>query len=81
VIRNFVTYDDTEKSLRPQIFPYLGAFAGSVAATTWQPGNPSWQVKGYQAAITQIPFGIGVNWIAEFAPEIVRTVFGRSTPN
>jgi len=53
IIRNFVTYDRTEKSLRPQLMPYLGAFSASVLATTWQPGNPSWQVRGYQAVITQ----------------------------
>jgi hypothetical protein len=31
-------------------------------------------VKGYQAAITQVGVGIGVNWLAEFAPEIKRTL-------
>ena len=61
LIRNFVTYDHTEKSLRPQLMPYLGAFAGSITATTWTPGNQSWQIKGYQAVIT---------WISEFAPEL-----------
>jgi hypothetical protein len=74
IIRNFVTYNRTEKSLRPQLMPYLGAFAASVLATTWQPGNPSWQVRGYQAVITQVFVGIGVNWIGEFAPEIVRAL-------
>jgi hypothetical protein len=58
--------------LRPQLFPYLGAFTGSVTATAWQPGHPNWQVQGYQAVITQIPVGIGINWIGEFAPEIAR---------
>jgi hypothetical protein len=72
VIRNFVTYDHSEKSLRPQIMPYLGAFGASAIATTWQPGNPSWQIKGYQAAITQIFIGSGVNWLSEFAPDIGR---------
>jgi hypothetical protein len=74
MVRNFVTYDRSEKSLRPQLFPYLGAFTGSVAATAWTPGNSKWQVKGYQAVITQIPVGMGINWIGEFAPEIVRVL-------
>ena len=74
IIRNFVTYDRTEKSLRPQLFPYLGAFTGSVTATAWQPGNPNWEVKGYQAVITQVPVGMGINWIGEFAPEITRVL-------
>lgn len=77
IVRNFVTYDRPEKSLRPQLFPYLGAFAGSVTATTWQPGTPKWQVKGYQALIMQVPVGMGTDWIGEFAPEIGR-VFHRN---
>jgi len=70
VLRNFVTYDRTETALRPQIMPYLGAFGASALATTWQPGNPVWQVRGYQGAITQIFVGTGVNLLGEFAPEI-----------
>ena len=70
VLRNFVTYDRSEKSLRPQIMPFLGAFGAAAVATTWKPGNPAWQVKGYQAAITQIFIGSAVNWVGEFAPEI-----------
>jgi hypothetical protein len=69
-VRNFVTYDHTEKSLRPQLMPYAGAFAGSVIATTWTPGNIQWQIKGYQAVITQAPVGMGINWLSEFAPEL-----------
>lgn len=74
VVRNFVTYNGSDKSLRPQIMPYLGAFASSAIATTWEPGNPSWQIRGYQAAITQIFVGAGINWIGEFGPEITRVV-------
>jgi hypothetical protein len=74
IARNFVTYDRTEKSLRPQIMPYLGAFSASATATLWQPGNPSWQIKGYQAAVTQVFIGTAVNWLAEFAPEITRVL-------
>jgi hypothetical protein len=74
IIRNFVTYDRTEKSLRPQLFPYLGAFAGSAISTTWQPGTPRWQVQGYQSVIAQLPVGIGTYWLGEFAPEIVRVL-------
>lgn len=74
VIRNFVTYNRSENSLRPQLMPYLGAFSASVVATTWQPGNPSWQIRGYQAVITQVFVGIGINWIGEFAPEIVHVI-------
>lgn len=74
VIRNLVTYDRSEKSLRPQLMPYLGAFTASAIATTWEPGHPSWQIRGYQAAITQVFVGAGINWIGEFGAEISRVV-------
>lgn len=74
ILRNFLTYDHTEKNLRPQLLPYLGAFAGSSAATTWEPGRSQWQIKGYQAALTQVPTGVAVNWIGEFAPEVGRVL-------
>jgi hypothetical protein len=72
IVRNFVTYDQTEKSLRPQIMPYLGAFAGSAISTTWKPGNVRLWTEGYQGVITQVPVGIGTNFLGEFAPEITR---------
>ena len=73
-IRNFVTYNRTEKSLRPQLMPYVGASSAAILATKWEPGNPSWQVRSYQAAITQVFVGVGINWIGEFGPEISRVV-------
>jgi hypothetical protein len=73
-VRNFVTYDRSEEALRPQLMPYVGSFAASAMATTWQPSHPAWQVRGYQAAITQVFVGVGVNVLAEFAEEIGRMV-------
>ena len=70
--RNFVTYGGQDMHLRPQLMPYVGAFAAGVTAASWQPNNPKLVVKGYQAAITQVGVGIGVNWLAEFAPDIKR---------
>ena len=74
ILRNLVTYDKTERSLRPQLMPYVSAFSASALATTWQPGNPSWEVKGYQAVVTQFFVGAGINWLGEFAPEITRVL-------
>jgi hypothetical protein len=74
VARNFVTYGRTEKSLRPQVMPYIGAFGASALATKWEPGNSEWMAKGYQGAITQVFVGAGINWIGEFAPEIGRVL-------
>jgi hypothetical protein len=73
-LRNFVTYNRTEKSLRPQLMPYAGAAAGAVTATTWVPSKVDVGVKAYQAAITQVPLGMGINWVAEFGPDITRVL-------
>jgi hypothetical protein len=72
IVRNFVTYDRSEKSLRPQIMPYVGSFGASAIGTAWQAGNPRWEVRGYQAVITQFFVGMGINWLGEFAPDISR---------
>ena len=74
IIRNLITYDSTEKSLRPQFALYGGAFAAGVVAGTWKPRNKDLVAEGYRAAITQVAFGFGANWLAEFAPDIKRIV-------
>jgi hypothetical protein len=79
LVRNFVTYDRTEKSLRPQLMPFLGAFGSSAIASTWSPGNPKWEVRGYQAVVTQVFVGAGINWLGEFAPEIVGVLRRKKT--
>lgn len=72
VNRNFVTCWGPDQHLRPQLMPYVGAFGGAVMSASWQPNNPDVLVKGYQGAVTQVAVGIGVNWLAEFAPQIKR---------
>jgi hypothetical protein len=76
IARNFVTYGGPKQHLRPQIMPYVAAFGASLTVAAWEPGNPSLVVKGYQGAITQLAFGIGVNWLAEFAPDIKAVLRG-----
>lgn len=75
-MRNFVTYNHSEKALRPQLGMYAGAFGAGVLAATWQPDKPSLPTKGYQAVITQAIFGVCANWLAEFAPDIKRVLKG-----
>jgi len=72
IARNFVTYARDEKSLRPQLMPYVGAFAGGSITSTWEPATQHWWINGYQSAVTQVVVGVGIDWIAEFAPEINR---------
>jgi hypothetical protein len=54
--------------------PYAASFGSGIIAATWQPGNPSYLVKGYQSAITQAWVGSLINVLGEFAPEITRKI-------
>ena len=74
LLRNFLTYDRTEKDLRPQIAMYAGAFGAGIIAGTWQPASPSLLTKGYQGVVTQAAFGVCANWLGEFAPDIKRVL-------
>ena len=73
-VRNFVTYNRTEREHRPQIALYAGAMGAGMVSSIWHPDAPSaWRV-GYQSMITQAAFGSFANLVAEFAPEITRVV-------
>lgn len=74
--RNFVTYDHSEQSIRPNIMPFAAAFGAGAIGATWNPNNPKIAVKGYQSAITQAWVGVITNSIGEFAPDLKRK-FGR----
>ena len=74
VARNFVTYDRTEKALRPQIALYAGAFGAGVIEGTWKPSDRDLLAEGYRGAITQIAFGSFAHWVGEFAPDIKRVL-------
>lgn len=56
VLRNFLTYNRTEKELRLQFAMYAAAFGAGAIAGTWQPERPSLVTKGYQGVITQTGF-------------------------
>jgi hypothetical protein len=69
-VRNFITYDRSEQSIRPNIMPFAAAFGAGAIGATWNPSNPTITVKGYQSVITQAWVGIITNSIGEFAPDI-----------
>jgi hypothetical protein len=73
-MRNFVTYNRTEKQLRPQVALYAGALGSGAISSLWFPGKPNAWVEGYQAMILQAGWGLATNWVGEFAPEIARTL-------
>jgi hypothetical protein len=69
-IRNFITYDHSEQAIRPNLMPFAAAFGAGAIGATWNPGNPTITVKGYQSVITQAWVGVVINGIGEFAPDI-----------
>jgi hypothetical protein len=69
-IRNFITYDHSEHSIRPNIMPFAAAFGAGAIGATWNPNNPTIAVKGYQSVFTQAWVGVLINTIGEFAPDI-----------
>ena len=73
IVRNFVTYNQTEQQLRPQIPLYGGTFAAGVIASTWKPANnrSAWK-DGMYASLAQAGYGVAVNWVREFALDILR---------
>lgn len=71
-VRNFITYDRSEQSLRPNIMPFAAAFGAGAISATWNPDNPTITVKGYQSVITQAWVGVLINTIGEFAPDITK---------
>lgn len=79
LLRNFVTYNRTEKEMRPRIPLYAGAFGAGVVAGTWKPDNRDLLAEGYRGAITQVGFGCLANWVGEFAPDIMRVLKRKKT--
>lgn len=80
VVRNFVTYNRTEREHRPQFALYAGAMGAGMISSIWQPNAPAvWRV-GYQSVITQAAFGSFANLAAEFAPEITRVIRIKKKP-
>lgn len=74
LLRNFVTYDRSERHLRPQIGMYAGAWGAGLVASTWKPAaNDIWQ-EGLESIITQVAFGSMANLVGEFALEIGKLI-------
>ncbi|MGE5835485.1 MAG: hypothetical protein ACM4AI_13445 [Acidobacteriota bacterium] len=70
LVRNFVTYNSTERERRPQLAMYAGAWVGGIVASTWKPAKDDIWEEGYGAMLTQVGFGSLANIVGEFAVEI-----------
>jgi len=71
LLRNFMTYNQTQEALRPQFALYGAALGAGMLSSVWKPQGKLW-AEGYHGVLTQVGFGMLSNWIGEFAPEIRR---------
>ena len=71
LMRNFLTYNHTEKEVRPQFALYGAALGAGTLSSVWKPKGQLW-TEGYHSVLTQAGYGMLSNWIGEFAPEISR---------
>jgi hypothetical protein len=79
LLRNFLTYNATEKELRPQIPLYAAAVSAGLISHTWLPDDHSAWSRAGRNVVVQIGFGSLSNLAAEFAPDF-KQLFRKRTP-
>ena len=72
IVRNFLTYDETESTLHPQWALYGGSFGGGMISTAWKPKPRNPFAEGGRAMLGQAGFGVLYNFFTEFAVDINR---------
>ena len=70
VLYRFITLNRDGKRVF-NLPPLLGTFAAEMLATKWTPGE-KWSAHGVRSANEQVVFGIGMNVLKEFLPDIRR---------
>ncbi|HEV2398467.1 MAG TPA: hypothetical protein VGS27_16105 [Candidatus Sulfotelmatobacter sp.] len=74
ILRNFITFNETEVDRRPQLALYGGAFAGGALASVWKPHPRNALADGGWAMLGQAGWGSLLNFFIEFAGEINRKI-------
>ena len=74
IMRNFLTYNQTERELRPQWALYGGSFGGGMISTAWKPGPRNAFAEGGRAMLGQAGYGALLNFFIEFSTDINRTI-------
>lgn len=80
ILRNFLTYNESERELRPQWGLYAGAFGGGLISTAWKPHPRNAFAEGGRAMLGQAGYGVALNFFIEFAGEINRKLGMRRKP-
>jgi len=74
IVRNFITFNNTEVEYRPQLALYGGAFGGGLVSTAWKPHPRNGFAEGGRAMLGQAGYGSLLNFFIEFAGEINRKI-------
>ena len=74
VVRDFVTYNRTERDLRPAIPSYAGAFVSGMVSSQWLPGKQNVVRSGALAMLSQAGYGSAYNIFSEFAVDILHKI-------
>lgn len=77
IMRNFLTYNESETELRPQWGLYGGAFGGGLISTAWKPKPRNAFAEGGYAALEQGAYGSLLNIFIEFSTDINRKLGAR----
>jgi len=72
IVRNFLTYNESEQELRPQWALYGGSFGGGMISTAWKPHPRNAFAEGGRAMLGQAGYGSLLNLFIEFSTEINR---------
>jgi hypothetical protein len=72
IVRNFVTYNESERELRPQWALYGGALGGGLISAAWKPRPQNVLLDGGYGVLGQAGFGALLNFFTEFAGDINR---------
>jgi hypothetical protein len=77
ILRNFVTYNQSERELRPQLGLYAGSFGGGLISTAWKPEPRNAFAEGGRAMLGQAGYGTLLNIFIEFSGDLNRAIGGR----
>jgi hypothetical protein len=80
IVRNFVTYNRTERELRPAVPLYVGSFGAGMISSVWFPRSHDLWRDGAYAALGQAGWGSAYNWVSEFAIDILHKITSQKYP-
>ncbi len=74
ILRNFLTYDETERNLHPQWALYGGAFGGGLISSAWKPHPRTPFADAGYGVLGQAGYGALLNFFTEFAGDVNRKI-------